>query len=370
MTAAVDALIIGAGPAGCVMAIRLQQLGFQTLIVERETFPRARVGESLSRGIWQQLHFLGLAEAIDALALKPCEVIDILWGNTQRTQRHEQPGLLADRAQFDQILLNFAIAHGAKIMMPAKLGLRSLENALWHCQIQTVTSSEYVQARWLVDASGSQSALGGRYSYRTPRTVAVHAHWKSSADTPRIASFAQGWCWRVPISCQMHVFAFVDQQADRKLKLALKDRYETYLRFAGATQTADKRLSMPKVLDASARVIETPINNQCIWIGEAAIRIDPLSASGVQLSIQTALQAALVFNTLVRKPERADRAIAFYANALSDADEHHQALASDLYAQARVAYPEQSFWSDRANIGVSQAKPRVMEPMLTDEFVL
>ena len=42
------AIIIGGGPAGSATALYLLQSGVQPLIIERESFPRFHIGESLS----------------------------------------------------------------------------------------------------------------------------------------------------------------------------------------------------------------------------------------------------------------------------------------------------------------------------------
>src|SRR4051794_37377141 len=42
-----DALVIGAGPAGSAAASFLRKSGLSVSIVEKETFPRFRIGESL-----------------------------------------------------------------------------------------------------------------------------------------------------------------------------------------------------------------------------------------------------------------------------------------------------------------------------------
>ena len=42
-----DVLVIGAGPAGSVAAALLARRGHKVLVLERQTFPRFSIGESL-----------------------------------------------------------------------------------------------------------------------------------------------------------------------------------------------------------------------------------------------------------------------------------------------------------------------------------
>src|SRR5947207_15631005 len=55
-----DAVIIGAGPAGCAAAAILAERGRRALVLEREKFPRYHIGESLLRFTFAPLHRLGL----------------------------------------------------------------------------------------------------------------------------------------------------------------------------------------------------------------------------------------------------------------------------------------------------------------------
>ena len=62
MTTAVDVQVFGAGPAGLAAALRLHALGYRVAIVERTSFPRFQIGESLTRGA------IFFFECVDALA--------------------------------------------------------------------------------------------------------------------------------------------------------------------------------------------------------------------------------------------------------------------------------------------------------------
>ena len=61
-----DALIIGAGPAGAVAAALLHRDGFRVEIVEKQTFPRFVIGESLLPSSMGLLEEVGLLDAVES----------------------------------------------------------------------------------------------------------------------------------------------------------------------------------------------------------------------------------------------------------------------------------------------------------------
>jgi len=57
-------IVIGAGPAGCLAASYLQRKGVEVLVIEKESFPRFVIGESLLPATMSHLEEAGLLEHI------------------------------------------------------------------------------------------------------------------------------------------------------------------------------------------------------------------------------------------------------------------------------------------------------------------
>src|SRR5690606_7516436 len=63
----VDVLIIGAGPSGCVSASYLHQQKIKVKVVEKSTFPRLVVGESLIPRVMDHFDEAGLLPALNKM---------------------------------------------------------------------------------------------------------------------------------------------------------------------------------------------------------------------------------------------------------------------------------------------------------------
>jgi hypothetical protein len=103
----------------------------------------------------------------------------------------------------------------------------------------------------------------------------------------------------------------------------------------------------PHAIDATAYLSDEPATTNRIALGDAAVAIDPISSSGVQKAIQTALSGAVVVNTLLRRPESAEAAISFYRGQLAASFERHRRWASQHYREVADRNGH-SFWSKRA----------------------
>ncbi|NQD59685.1 FAD-dependent oxidoreductase, partial [Pseudomonas sp. CM25] len=83
-----------------------------------------------------------------------------------------------------------------------------------------------------------------------------------------------------------------------------------------------------------------------IRVGDAAMAVDPLSGNGIFQSLSSALQAPVVINTLLRKPERAALAQQFHQQRVEQLFLRFARIGRDFYTQEQ-GWAGQAFWGQR-----------------------
>jgi flavin-dependent dehydrogenase len=384
--------VIGAGPAGCTLAARLAQLGHDVTLIERAAFPRPRLGESLSPGVLPLLAATGARAAIEVADLRPVSTVDVRWGRGAE-QRHDAlaAGRIVDRGQFDQRLLEHARSLGVRVLQPARLVVQHPDARGWQLDVEVGGRRIALRARLVADATGRARNLAPDRRALACRTLAIYAYWRGRGlpARPCIEAGADVWYWGVPLpdgTCNTLAFVDLDRASHAgpvaaQLQAHLQ-RSELLAGCRGATLVGPVRAVEATPVLAAACVTATSIR-----VGDAALAIDPLSSTGVQKAIQTALAGAIVVNTLVRRPERHDAAVRFYQDMLGRAAAQHRSWAAWHYHEVASGTPGR-FWQDRAagarapeppttgdapDVDVPLAlSPRLeigVEPVLDEEFV-
>jgi menaquinone-9 beta-reductase len=122
---AYDALILGGGPAGATLAIRLVQAGWSVAVVERQAFPRRKVcGECIAATNLPLLDALGLGRAFAEVAGPPLRAVQLVAGTGTVTAvlppaAGAHPwGRALGREHLDTLLLQRAAALGVHVWQP------------------------------------------------------------------------------------------------------------------------------------------------------------------------------------------------------------------------------------------------------------
>src|ERR1051325_2397567 len=158
-----DVAVVGSGPAGSSCAAFCAMAGLQTLLLEREVFPREKVcGDCLNPGCWPILRRLQVLDRVRSL---PHEVLDRVEfiGIGGRALRVNLPGgdeaeITIKRSLFDQLLMERARELGSKICEGRTVTAVTGPNG--RKRNWTITAAgETFEAKVLVAADGRNSTI-------------------------------------------------------------------------------------------------------------------------------------------------------------------------------------------------------------------
>ncbi|MDA1013179.1 MAG: NAD(P)/FAD-dependent oxidoreductase [Planctomycetota bacterium] len=368
----VSVCVIGGGPAGSATARQLARLGHSVCLLERESFPRPHIGESLTPGVVPLLDGLGIRARIDAAGfLRPRSTV-IRWeDSTDRVREFSGHGYQVDRGRFDQLLLAAAVDAGVGVVQPALVRQAVCsDSGLWSIHATQTDRGLTIQADFVVDATGrySQLRLPTGSSNRPRRrtvlapTLALYAYWRSPRETggsgstssssdscTRVEAGNDEWFWGAPLpDGTFNATVFVDRD---RLKLERGDMTAAYERWLAKSELLRDVISRERV--TQVRAVDATCSRACevsgpnwIKVGEAAYTLDPLSSQGVQSAIRTGLQAAAVVHTSLVQPENKGICQDFYRARVNESVSSHQAFATEFYDRVHDTRVE-SFWTRR-----------------------
>jgi flavin-dependent dehydrogenase len=347
-----EILVVGGGPAGSTTALRLAKLGHDVCLLERKQFPRPHVGEALSGGTRAQLEFLGVAGEVERAGFLHFDSAELSWNMNGFEHKPMDPnGLTVDRALFDQILLNAAQLAGIRIVQPAVARQAERFPLYWRIGAETSEESISIRAQFVVDASGRGGFLPRRRIETSPRTLALYGYWRGAGlpATPRIEAGARQWYWGSPVPGGLfNAMVFLDRNIWRDGRTTLLEHYRALIEASHLFACASAAELESRVLSCDATSFEDRhcFDDGFLKVGEAAFTIDPLSSSGVQAAIQSALAASIAVHTVLTKPAATPVVQSFYSQHVRQTAAQHAVWAAQNYQENR-RYSDEVFWRRR-----------------------
>lgn len=350
-----DILVIGAGPAGLCAALRLLQLKYRVVLVERSGFPKANIGESLTPGVHDILEQLDACNVIADAGRAAVLGTRLIWEAPKeeliRSDRNDGNTMI-DRALFDASLLELCKKRGAVVMQQTTVRSKARHGDLWHVTTGSAGHQQSVAARFILDARGR----GGcdEYVKTGPALLAIWAE-VSQESLPTevfVEATRNAWLWGSPISSGAYrIMAFSDPSTPRHFS---PGKPEKWFRAKLAQSKLFKRFMHAKFGNSLRACAATPYFNADWWsvgslkLGDAAFTLDPISTSGVEKAMRFSLQASIAVNTLLLDQQSEPVVHSFMEARIIESCVRHMCWTQEYYGQAWPGLREE-FWAKRVS---------------------
>ena len=316
-----DVIVIGGGPAGCTAATLSARQGRRVLLLEREQFPRFRIGESLMPATYWSLERLGVLEKLRATAFLRKHSVQFFVHDGRPTapfyfsqvEDHESSVTWqVDRAEFDRLLLEHAAEAGVEVHQGAPVRQVAFDGQRATGVVADLPdqAGASISAPVVVDATGQAGLLS-----RTLKLKQIDPRLKNAALFTRYRGARRGtgvdegatlilhtgdresWFWYIPLPGDLVSVGVVG-----KLEYLMTERPGTpeqvYAEELRKCPALEERLQgAEQVTDIQAQKDFSYISRRIAgdgWIlaGDAFGFLDPIYSSGVFLALKSGEMAA------------------------------------------------------------------------------
>ncbi len=291
-----DVAIIGGGPAGSSCGAFCAMAGLQSLVLDREKFPREKVcGDCLNPSCWPVLERLELADRVrDLPHSKLCSVAFIAIDGREvivDLPSGAKCEISVKRSLFDDLLLRRARELGANVHEQTTVTGLSRND---HWNIETA-SGEFFQARILIGADGRNSTVAHLCNL-LPRPARERVALQAHIPLPR--DFGN----RIVLQFLREGYSGQASVNETQLNLCLVGTPPTISKLR---RWAESQFQLPA--DQGWRTI-TPLTRSPIpsahenlfFVGDAARVVEPFTGEGIYYALRSGELAAKAAAKIVR----------------------------------------------------------------------
>jgi flavin-dependent dehydrogenase len=307
-----DVAIVGGGPVGLATAIALRAEAVSVVVIERGDFDGPRIGEHLAASALVTLEQLGVASIVADEAHRPTDRIESAWGSDELVvqdafMRPWGRGWTLDRRVFDRALGEEVERRGGQVFLRARIGEVERRSDGWQVLVDGV--GDAVRARRLVDATGRSAAVARRLGHAPIRfdTLTALVSQVPCPDDRRdalVESVSTGWWYSSRLAegaLAVMFFTDADRLAEGAADRVWREAFEaSVFTRARVPQAAEAR---PRGKRAASQWLAGD-GDGWLAVGDAALAVDPLSASGLSRALRDAVEAV---PAVLAHSEQADR---------------------------------------------------------------
>ncbi len=308
-----DAIVVGGGPAGATTATLLARHGRKVLLLERESFPRYHIGESLMPHTWFTFERLGVLDWLERSGSPRKHSVQFVSTNGKvsepfyffRTINHDWASTWQiRRSDFDAMMLENAATAGADVRQGVTVRdvLREGDRVVGVQAESAEGDSTVYRAKVVVDATGRDALLAGKLGWKqrdaSLNKIAIFTYFKGALRDPGLDEGAttvayipnKGWFWYIPLvddTVSVGVVAEHDylyrETRDPEAIFRREAEHCTWIRehLAPGTHLGPIRVTG----EFSYRATRAAGDGFCL-VGDAFSFLDPVFSSGVYLALK------------------------------------------------------------------------------------
>tara|TARA_Y100000294_G_scaffold175423_1_gene195484 strand:+ start:1470 stop:2696 length:1227 start_codon:yes stop_codon:yes gene_type:complete len=311
----VDVLVIGAGPSGAAAASMVNRAGLKVKVVEKSTFPRFVIGESLLPRCMNHFEEMGVLEALKKQGYQ--KKIGASFRRDDKICQFEFADQYSEswdwtwqvpRDEFDKVLADEVQAQGVDFEYETTVETVKFSGSNSSTLVTGPDGEQKeINAKFLVDASGYGRVLPNLLDLNEPSTLpsrtsifthAVEPDESKRDDIERITiiTIAQDvWFWIIPFSNGKTSIGFTgntdymdkfEGNNEEKMRKLLADHPYTKERFSESEFAIEVQR-----IDGYSIGISKMFDEGYVLTGNTGEFLDPVFSSGVTLALESGLTA-------------------------------------------------------------------------------
>jgi len=315
-----DTVVIGGGPAGSTAATLIAKAGHRVLLLDRERFPRYRLGESLMPATYWTFQRLGVLDKMKSSTFVQKHSVQFFTKTGKGAlpfyfsefDSHESSQTWqVDRSDFDLMLLEHAAENQVEVCQGVNVKDVVFENDCARGVELEFEDGERarVGARVIVDCSGQTALIGRKLKLKQIDPVLQHASiytryrgaWRDEgrdegATVILHTDSAKSWFWYIPLpnnEVSVGVVGAIDYLLKRgeSPEKIFHDELAICPEIARRIENSERILAIRAIRDFSY-ISKRIAGDGWIMAGDAFGFLDPIYSTGVFLALKSAEFAA------------------------------------------------------------------------------
>jgi geranylgeranyl reductase family protein len=282
----VDVLVVGLGPAGASAAAHAARGGLSVLAVER----KREIGLPVQCAEWVPLTLGRHAQGEGVLQQRIAGMYSNL--PSGRREHSEFPGLMVDRAAFDQALATEARRCGAEIRCSTRLV--TLDARRCRAKLRNDATEFELEYGLLIAADGPRSSVARALGLQ----MLASAHTRQYTVPLRVPSkqtevwladeYPGGYAWLFPKGAWANLGVGLEGRAPQELKPALDALHRRLVSAGRVGPDIVSATGGPIPIDA---LREKLVVGRTLFVGDAAGLANPITGAGIAAAVTSGARA-------------------------------------------------------------------------------